>query len=304
MNAAIHDPNKATAVMTQPTAQVGGMLSVSAQREIAEVQAAIIMARQFPRDMRTVFDRVTMACTRPELAEGALYSYARGGTEITGPSIRLAECIAQNYQNLQFGVRELEQRRDESTVEAFAIDLETNVRQVKIFQVPHVRYTKSGGRQNLSGDPRDVYELVANQGARRLRACILGIVPGDLVEAAVQQVELTLKQKGEVTPERLESLLKKFADYKVTQAMIEKRIQRRLDAMTPSLMVQLGKIYNSLKDGMSKAGDWFEVEAPVEEHATGAEAAKAALRKRSEQKPVEEAPPPPPEGELDLGEVE
>ena len=39
--------------------------------------------------------------------------------------------------------------------------------------------------------------------------------------------------------------------------MIEKRIQRRLEAMTPALMVQLGKVYNSLKDGMSVVSDWF-----------------------------------------------
>jgi hypothetical protein len=28
--------------------------------------------------------------------------------------------------------------------------------------------------------------------------------------------------------------------------------------MTPAQMVDLGKKYNSLKDGMSTAGDWFE----------------------------------------------
>ena len=48
----------------------------------------------------------------------AAISYARGGTEITGSSIRLAEAIVQNWQNVQFGIRELEQWFGESTIEA------------------------------------------------------------------------------------------------------------------------------------------------------------------------------------------
>ena len=40
---------------------------------------------------------------------------------------------------------------------------------------------------------------------------------------------------------------------------LEARIQRRLDAITPALVVQLGKIFNSIKDGMSSPGEWFDI---------------------------------------------
>jgi hypothetical protein len=133
-----------------------------------------------------------------------------------------------------------------------------NTRQVRTFQVKHERHSRQGIKK-LS-DPRDIYELAANQGARRVRACILGVIPGDVVEAAIQQCEATLKTKADVTPERIASLLEKFSEYQVTKEQIEKRIQRRVDAITPAQMVALGKIYNSLKDGMSAAGDWFEKE--------------------------------------------
>jgi hypothetical protein len=76
-------------------------------------------------------DRILNACTRPTLAEAGALHLRRGGTEITGPSIRLAEALAQNWGNIQFGIRELEQRNGESTVEAFAWDIETNTRQTK-----------------------------------------------------------------------------------------------------------------------------------------------------------------------------
>lgn len=260
-------------------------------RSIAEVQAAMIIAKRFPRDPVHAVDRILAACARPTLAEQGLYSYNRGGSDVTGPSIRLAEAIAQNWGNLQFGIRELEQRNGESTVEAFAWDVETNTRQVKVFQVPHVRHTRKGSYK--LEDPRDVYEMVANQGARRLRACILGVVPGDVIEAAVRQCETTLTTKAEVTPERVKNLLEKFAAFSVTKEQIEARIQRRLDAMTPALMVQLGKVYNSLRDGMSSPADWFEPPAPPEgqvKEAAGNEGLKAALKGRRE-KPAPKAEP-------------
>jgi flagellar motility protein MotE (MotC chaperone) len=154
-------------------------------------------------------------------------------------------------------VKELEQRNGESTVEAFAWDVETNTRQVKIFQVKHERHTKKGSYR--LEDPRDIYEAVANQGARRLRACILGIVPGDVIEAAQNQCEQTLKAKADTSPEALKKLVEAFAAYKVTKEQIEKRIQRHLDTITPAQLIQLRKIYNSMKDGMSGPSDWFEM---------------------------------------------
>jgi hypothetical protein len=226
-------------------------------RAIAEVQSAMVIAKRFPRDQKAAYDAIMNACDRPTLAEGALYSYSRGGTDITGPSIRLAEALAQNWGNIQFGIRELEQRGAESTVEAFAWDVETNTRQVKTFQVKHERHTKQGSKKLT--DPRDVYELVANQGARRLRACILGVIPGDITEAAVKRCESTLKASADTSPEAMKKMLDAFAPFGVTKEMIEKKIQRRIDSIQPAQVVALKKIYASLRDGMSAPADWFDV---------------------------------------------
>jgi len=228
---------------------------VAQQREIAEVQAAVVMARRFPRDPTTATDAVLRACTRKTLAESALYSYSRGGSDITGPSIRLAEAMAQSWGNLAFGVRELEQISGESTVEAYCWDLETNVRQSRVFHVKHERHTKSGSYK--VSDPRDVYEIAANQGARRLRACILGVIPGDVVEAAVAQCEETMRASADTSPEGLKKMIDTFKQFGVTQQQIEARCQCRAEAIRPAQVIQLRKIYASLKDGMSGARDWF-----------------------------------------------
>jgi hypothetical protein len=235
----------------------GALVQTESSRAIQEVQAAMVIAKRFPRDEKSALDRILNACSRQSLAEQALYTYGRGGTDISGPSIRLAEAIAQQWGNLQFGIRELEQRNGESTVEAFAWDVETNTRQVKIFQVPHVRYSKSKGNTPLS-DPRDIYELVANQGSRRLRACILGVIPGDIVEEAVRQCDATLSASADNGPEAQKKILEAFKSHGVTKEQIEKRIQRRIDAITPAQVIQLRKIAISIRDGMSSPADWFE----------------------------------------------
>lgn len=283
--------------------QSEAMVAVEQSRAIAETQAALAIAKRFPRDPLAAMDRILNACSRPTLAESALYTYSRGGTDITGPSIRMAEALAQQWGNFQFGIRELEQRQGESTVEAFAWDVETNTRQVKVFTVRHERHTRQGVKALT--DPRDIYELTANQGARRLRACILGVIPGDVVEAAVKQCEVTLNTKAEVTPERLKVLVEKFGEFGVTQAQIEKRIQRRLEAMTPAQLVDLGKKYNSMKDGMSTAADWFDPEeAPTgEAPATGASKIKAAAKAATAPKPQAQPADVPDERERTLAAI-
>jgi hypothetical protein len=153
--------------------------------------------------------------------------------------------------------------------------METNVKQEKTFQVKHERYTKKG--KYALEDPRDIYEMTANQGARRLRACILGIIPGDVIDAAVSQCEQTLKAKADTSPEALKKLVEAFGHYKVTKEQIEKRIQRRLDTITPAQLVALRKIYNSLKDGMSGPMDWFD--ATLTEEQAPADASSALKNK-------------------------
>jgi hypothetical protein len=266
---------RAPAAVTQLGASSNNALAaVQASREVAEVQAAMVIARQFPRDHMQASEKIVNACMRPALAEKALYTYSRGGQDISGPSIRLAETMAQYWGNIQFGVRELEQNDGVSTVEAFAWDIETNVREIKIFHVAHERHTKRGVTKLT--DPRDIYELVANQGSRRLRSCILGIIPGDVQEAAIEQCEQTLKASADTSPEAQKALLSKFAELGIQKIQIEQRIKRRIDAIQPAQVVDLRKIYCSLRDGMSSPSDWFETAQPLQPVATTASASPAA----------------------------
>lgn len=228
----------------------------AASHELAEMQAQIYLAKQFPRDQREATEKILIACQRPGLANVAVYVYARGGNNISGPSIRLAEEIARQWGNLECGWNELERNEDTSKLRAFAWDKETNVLKTLFFYVPHYRTTKQG-RKRIT-DERDLYELLANQAARRMRNCILALIPGDVIDAAVEQCEKTMLTHCDITPEGLNKLVEAFAEFGVTKAQIEKRIQRRLDAIAPAQYVEMRNIYNSINKGTGKPEDWFK----------------------------------------------
>lgn len=228
-------------------------------RQTQEVQGQIIMAKKFPRDEIAARNRILTACQRKRLAEQAEYEYKRGTSKVTGTSIRLAEAMAQNWGNLDFGFVELEQRNGESQVMAYCWDLETNTRQTKIFTVPHIRETKSGNYPLTSS--RDIYEMVANQAARRVRACILGIIPGDIQEEAVEQCRKTLAD-GEKLPlkDLIAGVLRTAKEeYAVPQESLEKYIGCKADSFSMNDLIRLKKVFNSIKDGMAKREEIFEL---------------------------------------------
>lgn len=249
-----------TQVASHRTSQTEMMVSRQAQ----EVQVAMLAAKRFPRDQVGAFNNIIRACQRMKLAESSMYEYPRGGEKITGPSIRLAEAIAQNWGNIDFGFMELEQKGGTSQVMAYAWDLETNARQTKLFSVPHIRHTRKGDYPLT--DPRDIYELVANQAARRVRACILGIVPGDVVEAAVERCAKTLREGyEEPLVDRVRTMAMVFEkEFSVTLTMLEKYLGCKSEAFSENDFVRLKKVYVALRDGMSKREDYFEIAAPVD----------------------------------------
>lgn len=277
-------------------------------RQAQEVQAAMVIAKRFPRNEVDSYNRIMQACKRKSLAEQAMYEYPRGGTKVTGPSIRLAEAMAKNWGNLDYGIIELEQKNGESQVMAYAWDLETNTRQTKVFTVPHIRSTKKGN--TLLTDPRDIYELVANQGARRVRACILGIIPGDVIDSAIAQCEATLMDASGNVPleDSIRFVCGAFQEkYGVTIPMLESYIGCNVNSFTMNSLSRLKKVFRSLEDGMAKREDYFdlakssadmEVENPFPEDKGAKKKGKEKASPDSDKTPDPSFIPPETDGEL------
>ncbi len=267
--------------------QKGGnaLMGAEAARQVQEVQASLMIAKSFPRDEVNAFNKIMTACERSKLADDAMYAYPRGSEIVTGPSIRLAEVIAQSWGNIQFGIRELSQENGFSEMEAFAWDVETNTRVVKAFRVPHIRYSKKYGNKSLT-DPRDIYEMTANQGARRLRACILGVIPGDVTDAAVKKCEETLSSAHkEPLKDRIRQMVSLFSSkFQITQEMIEIRLGHKIEVTSEKEMVTLRKIFKSLDDNMASREEFFEISSDGISQDAKAEELNKRLSKKDDKK--------------------
>ena len=69
----------------------------------------------------------------------------------------------------------------------------------------------------------------------------------------------------DLSKESIKKLVDAFAPLGVSKAQIEKRIQRRIESITPAQFVRMREIYTSIKDGMSSAEDWFDSETVNQE---------------------------------------
>lgn len=252
--------------MHQPkggSALTAGVMQQQA-RELAQQDRLFEFAMRHPRNELACIDAIARAFSEVRTAEVATYQYAKGGTDITGPSIHAAQTIATLWGRIDFGWRELsrgtgEDGRRYSEVESYAIDMQSLTPSRITFIVPHWRDTKGGGYPLK--DEREIYELCANMAQRRKRACLLGILPQHVIDMALEQSATTLAAKADTSPEGLQKLVDAFAEFSVTKAQLEARMQRRVDAFKPPQVVALKRIYIALRDGIGSVSDYFAPDA-------------------------------------------
>ena len=242
----------------KPEKKTAGV-EMASSRELAEVQMAMFAAKQFPRDPIMAYDRIMTDCSRANLAKTAIYEFPRGGSTVTGPSIGLARALVRGWGNCESGIKVLESTATESTVMAYCWDLETNYREVKVFTVKHVRETKRGNYPLT--DSRDIYELVANQGARRERSCILSVIPTDIVDAAVARCQKTLTDSDPMPlKDKVRAIVTSFqSQFGISQAQLEAQTGFKTTAWTQQTVLKLKGTYNSLRDGSASPEQYFDV---------------------------------------------
>ncbi len=243
--------------------QGNALAAVEEARAVTEIKALVVMAKQFPRDPGASMDRILQECRRPTLAEKAVYVFPRGKETVTGPSIRLAEMMARNWGNIKFGVDVLERANGRSVLRAYAWDLETNTYIDRKFEVRHWRTTKSGGYAIT--DDRDIYEMEANAGSRRMRACLLQVLPGDVTSIAVESCRAVCSDRliaamndPNARDGQVKGIIKAFTSFGVTQKDLEQFLGGvEAKVWTADHAVRLRELKTSLEDGMVSLGDAF-----------------------------------------------
>lgn len=240
--------------------RIGQGTAVEQSRAVAEVQSAIVVAQQCPRNIPAAIAEMEASCSQKMLADRAFYRFNRGGESgnVNGATVHLARELARCWGNVQYGL--VEMRRDDaygqSELQAWAWDVQTNTRVSTTFIVPHKRYSKKDGFTALM-DMRDVYENNANNGARRVREMIFSVLPPWFVETAKELCNGTLEHGGGVPlPKRIADGIKGFEGIGVTVDQLETKFGPS-GKWTAHTVAQLGIIYTSIQRGETSKDEEF-----------------------------------------------
>ncbi len=245
--------------------------ALSAQtRETSEIQASITIAKRFPRDEIAARLKCSASCARPSFAERAAYSFPRGGSNVTGPSVDLARELARCWGNINYGLRIVEGDDDTIHIKGFAFDIETNNRiemEDKFAKLVQRKSKKTGITEWVTPDERDLRELMNRRGAILVRNALLQLLPPDLIDDALNESRETMRRAaaGELGKDRestVKGLAKAFAMQGVTIEMLEQRLGHELKLISDEEVADLRGIYKSISDGHTKRADHFEFAKP------------------------------------------
>lgn len=222
-------------------------LSGGALAEItsAEVDVQIRTAKHYPRSIaKFKDDAISLACLTPETALSCWYSLPRGGKEIEGPSIRLAEICASAWGNLRYGSRIIGEDRNFITAQGFAHDLERN--QAASFEVKRRITNKSGVRFQP-----DMIAVTANAACSiALRNAIFRVVPRALVEFVLLKARACAAGEIKSVEVARVAILEYFAKLKVSKDLLLGTLGRAsIDDVTQDDIVNLRSVAKHIKDG-------------------------------------------------------
>lgn len=233
----------------------------------ADVDQQIATARALPRTVqRAVNNILTLATLDEETAEECVYALPRGNKPIKGPSIRLAEIIAQQWGNNRVAARVVHVDRFEKYVEAEGVfhDLETNA--VSSARVRR-RIVDSKGR--LYND--DMIVVTGNAAcAIARRNAILAGVPKGVWSKAYRAVEGVIAGDIKTLAERRDKAMKAFAAFGVKPEQIFAVLDiKGLDDINLDHLSTLIAMHSALKSGEATVEEMFKQAKPAAEEQSG-----------------------------------
>jgi hypothetical protein len=292
----------------------------------AGVEARYIMAMRQPRNIDSVRLKILDACKRTSFAEAARYAKPIGGSKVEGPSIRFAEEAARALGNLQIEGAVVHEDQERRIVRITVTDLEANLTYpsdiVVAKQVERSR-VKDGQQvlgQRLNSKGMTVFiveatedELLVKQAAltsKAVRTAVLRLLPGDILDEAMDQCIATLRKQDEQDPTAArKKLTDAFHGVGVRPEDLELYLGHQLAQCTPAELQDLRQVYAALKEGEAT---WQKVMETRNGGAPAKDDAPPAVSKRSSkldaikgaavtEAPAQAAPATPP-AEEDLGD--
>lgn len=274
----------------------------------AQVEARYITAMRRPRDWEAVRQRIVNDCMRPTFAETARYSKPVGGTNtVEGWSIRFVEAALRNMHNTQVEQMVVHDDSTKRVARVMVTDLESNVtysQDIIIMKQVEKSFLKPGekaisSRTNSRGKPVHLVEATESEIVNKIGAEVskairnngLRMLPGDMADDALEQVERTQREGVQSNPtEARRKVIDAFAGQGIELPQLCEYLGIKAgNEIAPSEVIDLRKLYTGLKNGDVRWSEAVEAKRlsrqqeqgtqPAAEEAPKGLKAKAAARK-------------------------
>lgn len=228
----------------------------------AEIDMQIATARRYPRELGKVkSDMVSFATLDEETAESCFYSLPRGGKNIQGPSVRLAEIAVACYGNLRAGTRILHAETTGSTphvvVQSVCHDLEKNT------AVAIEKRRRIVGKKSKNGviDEDDI-NLAANAcSAIAFRDAVFKVVPGALIRPVFEQAKRVAIGDAKTLNDRRARAIDAFAKMGVSKERVLLAVGKKsVEAVDLADLETLIGLHTAIRDGATTIDEAFPVE--------------------------------------------
>jgi hypothetical protein len=263
--------------------------SALAAQAQAQVQARYVMAMKQPRDLMMVRERLLADCRRPLFADAAIY-HKPVGEGLEGPSIRMAEAAARALTNILTSATVVHDDSQKRIIHVSATDLEANItyeldatiaKTIERLRLPEGRRLIS---QRVNSNGKTTYtieaideEILDKEKAhlsKAMRTCLLRLVPGDLLDEAMNLCYETLDKRDAEDPDAaIKRMCDACAAIGVTVAMLASYLGHEVAKTSKPEMRRLRGILNAIS---AEETTWAQVLANKGEAPAPAPAATPA----------------------------
>ena len=251
-------PQQQGAFLPQNSAAPGSAVMTMDGIERASIDIQVSTAKQYPRSISTFLNNCIGAATIDrETAESLFYSVpvgkdGNGQKFVKGPSIRLAELVAAFYKNLRYQTDIIGQDGKGVTARAIVFDLENNTAR----SITHTESIIDKYGKPYSDRQQERIKDVAQ--SKALRKALFTVVPMALVKPITIAAERVIAGDAKGIEERRKALVAWLDSLKIDK----KRVWNAMGVagaadLTPEHIIELGGIYNAIKNGDTTVDDAF-----------------------------------------------
>lgn len=224
----------------------------------AEIDMQISTAKKYPRSLEKFRQRaLTMATADIEVAASCFYKLKRNGADgpafIEGPSVRLAEIVANAWGNIRFGARGVGESQKEVVSQGVCHDLEQNV--LSTIEVSRRITTKSGTR--FGDDMVQVTKNAANSIA--LRNAIFKVIPMSYVKPILEACKKAAVGTAKTMGERRQAMIDALTKMTVTKDQILTYLEVKSieDIGLKEIETMIG-VHTAIKNGDTTVDEQFK----------------------------------------------